>query len=106
MTVVERGYCSTVTRRRAAKVHRCECGQGIPKGQVYLLHKGFPGHDALSNITAPVTMAECFRCAERYGRDYLLGPDAPDPVTTPNESFAAALHADSSRSALTAKGDS
>jgi hypothetical protein len=77
VTVVERGHCMTTEKRKAAKAHRCDCGQGIPKGEHYLLHTGFPGHDALSNITGPRRMAECWRCACRYGRDHLLGRDLP-----------------------------
>lgn len=76
--LVERTHCATARKRKAAKPHRCEsCLQMIPKGEHYVLHTGFPGHDALSDLAAPMRMAECWRCACRYGRDYLLGRDLP-----------------------------
>ncbi|MCW2601842.1 MAG: hypothetical protein JWM02_3671 [Frankiales bacterium] len=75
--LVERTHCATARKRKAAKAHHCECGKVIPKGEHYVLHTGFPGHDALSDIIAPMRMAECWRCACRAGRDYLLGADVP-----------------------------
>ena len=76
--VVERAHCATTTLRRARKRHVCgSCESSVERGSDYLLHKAFPGHDAVT-LTSPLTMAECRVCAERCGRGHLFPADADD----------------------------
>jgi hypothetical protein len=68
--------CNTMRPRRARKT-RPACGGHCPPiqpGQMYIEHTEFPGGEAGYADTAghPVRMAECRRCAERYGRGHLI----------------------------------
>jgi len=69
------GVNSVMYRRVARKVHWCGCGNRIAPGDVYLSHIAFPGHDALGyGVTGPQRLAECARCACRYGRSNEVWP--------------------------------
>jgi hypothetical protein len=65
-----------ITRRRIArKIHVCpSCDRLIGRGEAYLVHTAFPGHDAgyADAVGHPVHIAECTGCATRYGRSGLL----------------------------------
>lgn len=58
--------------RRARKYHPClgGCSGVIKPGEMYLAGIEFPGGDlGLADYAGhPVRLAECRRCAERYGR--------------------------------------
>lgn len=64
----------TTRLRRARKPRQCGCDRRIPSGEQYLEHKEFPGGESGYADAAghPVRIAECYRCAVRYDRDYLF----------------------------------
>lgn len=66
------------TPRTARKPHYCgSCNRFIGTGQRYYDGRVAPGHDAFDN-KAWLRLAECSRCAERYGRP-IPPADPPKP---------------------------
>lgn len=69
---------TTPVRRVARKGYRCDSCEGsiISRGDPYLEHTSFPGHDSgyATQAGHPVRMRECAWCAARYQRDYLIEP--------------------------------
>lgn len=62
--------------RTAVKLRRVSCCGGLIRpGERYLMHVEMPGGDAgyADSAGHPVQMAECGRCATRYGRGDQLG---------------------------------
>ncbi|SEE83158.1 hypothetical protein SAMN04489740_2709 [Arthrobacter alpinus] len=66
-------------RVEARKSHRCtSCDRRVIRaGDVYLRAVLFPSDDG-NPYTVPLTIKECGKCAERYGRLYLIEP-LPEP---------------------------
>lgn len=66
--------------RKARKKHWCgSCDGQIQPGESYLTHTAFPSDEVHYWVSqVPMRIAECAKCASRYGRGDLLGEAARD----------------------------